>query len=494
MRIALGGITHEANSFCAHVTDMADFEARQMLRGEEILSDWQSTGTEQAGAMQVLAQVPDCEVIPTFLARSLSGAPMYEQTFTALLEELLSSIKAAGPVDGVLLVLHGAMMSQGTPDATGEVLARVRALAGPSVPVVGTLDLHANVTARMVAEATALIGYHTAPHVDMIETGQKAAQVLVAAIQGEIRPTTSLVRLPMLLPPENSTHNWGPLAEVIGRAEALEAEGAIIHGGFYPVQPWLDTPDVASSVVVITDDASQDARTHAQALAESFWTRRHDFVSDLVSPDEAIRRALARGAGTVVLCDSADATTSGSTGDSTSILRALVDAAPFREIALVNIVDPQVVEQAIAAGIGATLTVQVGAKGAPHLYEPVTFTGTVKTISDGAFVFKGPGMRGVRHHMGRTVVLIQGSIHLVVMSRGVSQWDPQLYRSLGEEPADARMVQVKSPMAFRAAYDGILGEVIIVRAPGSASPELASLPWQHLTRPIYPLDPETAWS
>ena len=494
MHIALGGITHEANSFCAHVTDMADFEARQVLRGDEILSHWQSTSTEQAGAISVLMQVPGCEVIPTFLARSLSGAPMYEPVFTGLLEELLTALKAAGPVDGVLLVLHGAMMSQDTPDATGEVLARVRALVGPSVPVVGTLDLHANVTARMVREATALVGYHTAPHVDMYETGQKAAQVLVAAIQGAISPTTSLVRLPMLLPPENSTHNWGPLAEVIGRAVALEAEGSIIHGGIYPVQPWMDTPDVACSVVVITDDAPQVARTHAQTLAEIFWTRRHDFVSELVAPDEAVHRALARDAGTVVLCDSADATTSGSTGDSTSILRALVDAAPFQETALVNIVDPEVVAQAIAAGIGATLTVQVGGKRAPHLYEPVTFTGTVKTISDGTFVFKGPGMRGVLHHMGRTAVLIHGSIHLVVMSRGVSQWDPQLYRSLGEEPMDARMVQVKSPMAFRAAYDGIYDEVIIVRAPGSASPELASLPWKHVGRPIYPLDPETEWS
>jgi len=153
-----------------------------------------------------------------------------------------------------------------------------------------------------------------------------------------------------------------------------------------------------------------------------------------------------------------------------------VDAAPFQEIALANVVDPEVVERAIAAGIGETLTVQVGGKGAPHLCEPVTFTGTIKTISDGTFVFKGPGMRGVPHHMGRTVVLIQGAIHLVAMSRGVSQWDPQLYRSLGEEPADARMVQVKSPMAFRAAYDGIYDEVIIVRAPGSASPSWTRCP------------------
>ncbi|MGC9346638.1 MAG: M81 family metallopeptidase, partial [Anaerolineae bacterium] len=388
---------------------------------------------------------------------------------------------------------HGAMMSQQTPDATGEVLARVRALVGPGVPVVGTLDLHANVTARMVREATALIGYHTAPHVDMFETGQQAARVLVGTIEGDMSPTPALVRLPMILPPENSTHNWGPLAEVINRALALEQEGAIIHGGVYPVQPWMDTRDVAASVVVITDDAPDAARDYARDLARLFWARRGDFVTELVPPGEAVRRALARTAGTVVLCDSADATSSGSTGDSTAILGALLKAAPLKGTALLNVVDPPVVAQAIEAGIGATITVDVGGKLAPCYFQPVTYEGYVKTISDGTFFFKGPGMRGVPHHMGRAVVLYHEGVHLVVMERGVSQWDPQLYRSVGEEPADARIVQVKSPMAFRAAYDGIYDEVIVVDAPGAASPKLASLDWQHLPRPIYPLDRDVQW-
>jgi len=493
MRIALGGITHEANSFCAHVTDMSDFEGRAVLRGDALLADWQTTRTEHAGAMSVLAHVPGCEVVPTFLARAISGAPIVEGVFRVLLAELLASLEAAMPVDGVLLVLHGAMMSQETPDATGEVLAQVRALVGPDVPVVGTLDLHANVTAQMVAEATALIGYHTAPHVDMYETGQKAAQVLVDTLSGRIKPAAALVRLPMLPPPENSTHLYGPLSEVIGPALALEGAGKILHAGIYPVQPWMDTPDVAASVVVITDGDREAAEAHAQVLGEAFWARRHAFVTELVPPDEAVRRALARASGTVVLCDSADATSSGSTGDSTAILQALLAAAPFEAVALANVVDPEAAAQAIAAGIGATVTAEVGGKLAPDTFEPVTFTGTVKTISDGTFVFKGPGMRGVVHHMGPTVVLVHGSIHLVVMSRAVSQWDPELYRSVGEEPADARMVQVKSPMAFRAAYEGIYDEVIVVRAPGAANPDLVSLPWRHVGRPIYPLDPEVRW-
>ena len=197
--------------------------------------------------------------------------------------------------------------------------------------------------------------------------------------------------------------------------------------------------------------------------------------------------------GMVILCDSADATSSGSTGDSTAVLQALLDQAPFDAVALANIVDPQAVAQAIEAGIGATITLQVGGKLAPDLFQPVTLTGYVKTISDGTFIFKGPGMRGVPHHMGRTVVLYAGGIHLVVMERGVSQWDPQLYRSLGEEPTDARMVQVKSPMVFRAAYAGLYDEVIFVDAPGAANPKLTALSWQHIPRPMYPFDPDVTW-
>lgn len=493
MRIALGGICHEANTFCPRTTSLDDFAVRQLLRGDELLEGWTSTRTEQAGAMNVLTHVEGCEVVPTLLARALSGAPVDGGTFRGLLDESLERLEAARPIDGVLLVLHGAMMAEGEPDATGEVLTCVRAVVGPGVPIVATLDLHANVTERMVREATALIGYQTAPHVDMFETGQRAARLLVRTVQGRVVPAVAHVRLPMILPPENSTHNWGPLAEVITMAVEWEREGAIVHAGVYPVQPWLDTADVAASVVVITNGDHYVAQERSCELAKAFWARREAFATELVPPDLAVSRALSRKAGTVILCDSADSTTSGSTGDSTAILRALLRAAPLGAVVLVNVVDPQAVARAVSAGVGTTVTVEVGGKLAPRYYAPVTLTGHVKVISDGTFTFKGPGMRGVPHHMGRTVVLVCGGIHLAIMERAVSQWDPQLYRSLGEEPRDARIVQVKSPMAFRAAYEGIYDEVIVVAAPGAANPDLASLSWQHLPRPIYPLDPDVSW-
>lgn len=493
MRIALGAFSHEANTFSPRPTTWADFEAQRLRRGEALLEGLKGLAIEEAGAMSVFERQTDCHVLPLLSAKALSGGPILKEVFRSILDELLSRLRAVLPVDGVLLVLHGAMMAEDEPDATGEVLRAVRELVGPKVPIIGTLDLHANVTARMVQEATALIGYHTTPHVDAYETGQRAARLLLDTLQGRVRPTMALERLPLIVPVENARHTDGPLAEVIGMALALEREGRILHGGVYPVQPWMDIEDLGCSVVVITDGDVASARAYAQRLARAFWERRQAFVPELVPPDEAVRRALAREKGVVVLADSADSPTGGSTGDSTVLLQAILRAAPFEPVALLNIVDPQAVQEAIAAGVGNEVEVEVGGKLAPNFWKPVRFRGYVRLISDGVFRHKGPGARGVIQRMGKTVVLVQGGIHLVVMERAVSQWDPQLYRSLGEEPSDARIVQVKSPTAFRAAYGPLADEILIVESLGITTPKLSSLPWRHLRRPIYPLDPETVY-
>ena len=493
MRIALGGISHEANSFSPRPTDRSDFERGWLKRGAEITEGLEGVNIEESGAASVLSGQEGCEIIPLLSAKALSGGPILSEVFRSLRDELLERLANALPVDGVLLVLHGAMMAEDEPDATGEVLRAVRAMVGPQVPVVGTLDLHANVTQRMADSASALVGYHTTPHVDLYDTGQAAARLLVASVRGEVSLRMALVRIPLLVASERARSTDGPLSEVIGAAVALESTDAILHAGIFPVQRWLDIEDTAASVVVVSDGDLGAAQEQAQVLAQAFWKRRSAFVPELVRPDEAIRRAYAREDGMVIFCDSADSPTSGATGDSTLILGAMLRACPLPQTALLNVVDPQAVAQAIDAGVGSRVTVQVGGRLAPSFHTPVAFEGHVKTISEGTFRFKGPGMRGVTYRMGRTVVLIQGGIHLVVMERAVSQWDPQLYRSVGEEPADARIVQVKSPAAFRAAYEGIADEIIVIESRGISSPSLSSMPWQHLRRPIYPLQADTTF-
>ena len=493
MRIALAGFTHEANCFCPVPATWESFAARNYALGEELTAQARGTRTEPAGALDVLEAAPGIGVVPILLARAGSSAPIVAEAFQSIRAELLRRLRAALPLDGVLLVLHGAMMAEGADDASGDLLDAVRSTVGQDTPIVGTLDLHANVTARMARAATALVGYHTAPHVDMYEAGESAARILLGAVRGDLRPTAALVRMPLIVPAENARHTDGPLSEVINQALAWEQQGRILHGGVFAVQPWLDAPDVGCSVYVVADDAPETAARCAQELAALFWERRAAFVPELYAPAEALRRALEGASRRVILCDSADAPSSGSTGDSTAILRAILDAGLTDVPMLLNIVDAEAAQAAARAGVGAQIHLRLGGKLAPEYAQPVTVEAYVKLVSDGEFVFKGPGMRGVVHRMGLAAVLSIGAIRIVVMSRGVTQWDPQLYRSLGLEPSDARITQVKSPAAFRAAYDGLYDEIIIVDAPGAASPNLTALPWRRLGRPIYPLDPDTAF-
>jgi microcystin degradation protein MlrC len=488
MRIAFGAFQHEANSFCPQPTTMDSFRLNWLKYGDELLSETRGAATEDNGALTVFRECADCQVIPLLGAKAGSGAAIEGATYRALRDDLLQRLQNALPVDGLFLVLHGAMMAEGVDDASGDLLARARELLGPTVPIVATLDLHANVTSLMVRSATALIGYHTAPHIDLYETGQKGARILVETLRGHILPTMALVRMPLIVPAENARHTDGPLSGIINRALELEQSGAILHGGISAVQPWLDAPDVGGAVVIVTDNQLAKAQQYALEMGTTYWQRRADFIPELFSPANAVQQALAGVERTVVLCDSADAPSSGSTGDSDVIVRALLAADLGTQIAMANVVDPAAVAAAFAAGVGQNVTVQVGGALAPQYFTPVTFTGYVKSLHDGEFRFKGQGMRGVVHRMGRTAVLVQGGIRLVVMEHGITQWDPELYRSLGLEPNDARIVQVKSPAAFRAAYKDIADEIIIVDAPGAASPKLTALPWQRLGRPIYPLD------
>jgi len=336
------------------------------------------------------------------------------------------------------------------------------------------------------------VGYHTAPHVDLYQTGQRAMRLLLDSAAGRVRPCMAWRRLPMILPAENGCTTHGPLAEVMAQAEAVGRQPGILDVSVFSVQPWLDVPEVGCSVVVISDGEVRPAERATEHLADEFWRRRAALEVSLVPTAQAVRRALASERHPYVLADSADAPSSGAPGDSTVVLRELLRAAPQRDC-LLNIVDPPAVAAMIQAGVGQHVTLRLGAGFSQSFYQPVEVTGYVQLISDGDFVHKGPGFQGVVSHRGRTGVLRIGHIYLVVMERPVIQWDPQLYRSLGLEPADAQIVVVKSPAAFRAAYEPLAAEIMILDAPGVCSPNLRALPYQRVKRPLYPLDEIEDW-
>jgi microcystin degradation protein MlrC len=469
VRVALGNIVQESNSFTPVPGSWEHFPPGHLLRGEEIIAHRAGTRTEVGGAIDVARE------------EGITLIPLLSATTSA----------SAGPIDGVLLVLHGAMAAEGYEDATGEILRAARAAVGPQMPLVATLDLHANCTRQMVEYAGAIVGYHTAPHIDLYETGQRGMQLLAGMVRGTARPVAALRRLPMIVPAENGRTTEGPYAEVMDRAIELMRRPDVLDVSAFSVQPWLDVEDVGCSVVV--NAVSQGlADALADELADMFWERRARFDVSLAPAADTIARARASERGPFVLADSADAPSSGAPGDSTAVLRLLIDAHPTH-LCLHNVVDPVAVATMFDAGEGAELTLPIGAGSGVPFYRPIEVTGRVRRLSDGDFVNKGLGFQGVVFRRGRTVVFEIGRIALVVMERAVIQWDPELYRSVGLEPRDARIVIVKSPAAFRAAYEPLAAEVAVIDAPGVCSPNLRALPFVRARRPIYPLDDLESW-
>ena len=489
-RVAIGQFMQESHSFTPILCSWEQFQAGHILRGNEIIERMRGNRVEVAGAIDC-AESNDVEFVPTLACNAVSSGHIRADVFESLLSELLARIDAALAVDGVFLALHGAMAAEGDEDASGAVLAAVRDLVGADVPIVASLDMHANVTAKMVEMSDGLIGYHSNPHVDLFETGAKAMQLLIDIMRGSVKPTMALCQLPMIAPADKSVTIESPFGEVMELAIGLEDRTDVLSVCPYWVQPWLDLSDVGCSAVAMTDDDPLLAKEIAERVADEFWRRRTQFAVELSPLDEAVQRAIAAPKGPVILADGADAPSGGASGDSTAILGALLEAR-VDKTTLLNIVDPGAVAEAIDAGVDNEVTLSVGAWSC-DLWQPVEITGIVRQISDGAFRFTGLGYRGREFHRGRTVVLQSGAIHLQIMELPVFQGDTALYTSLGFDPREAHIVMVKTPSAFRPNYEPFAADVIWVDAPGLTSSNLLTFDWKHLPRPCFPFDDIVDW-
>ena len=506
MRIAIGKFSQETNTLAPQPATLQSFRDTMLVSGDEIAERLRGTATEIGGILDA-AESLGVEIVPTVAAKAVSSGKVTREAFESILADLLAEIAAAreaGGLAAVVLALPGAMVVEGIDDGTGEALRRIRALVGPGVPLVASLDLHANLTALMAEMADALVVYQTYPHVDLYRAGDRALRLAVSFVRGEAKPTVALRRLPMILSPVNSSTDEGPAAALRARLEEFERQPGVLTASFCATQPWLNVEDMACAAIVTTDGDQALADHLADDLAARFWSLRERFYDfELTLIDESIRRALSAPAGPVVFADAADGTGSGSSGDSTAILEGLLRYSPSprgkggrgtRSLAYLSIVDPEAVAICCAAGVGAEVSLAVGGKIDRIHYRPLEVTGRVRTLSDGTFIFKGPQFTGESHHRGRTAVLaVPGAaidVRIVITEVTCLNWDPEFYRSLGLEPRDARVVVVKSPTAFRAAYDGLMTDAISVDAPGPSTGNIRSLAAEmdRVRRPVYPFD------
>jgi microcystin degradation protein MlrC len=442
-----------------------------------------------------VSQIAAGEIVGLVRLAAWPGGTASADTFAWLRDELLTAFHAALPVGAVLLALHGALAAEGVPDVEGQILEAVRALTGPAVPIVATLDLHANVTERMVRKADALVLYHTAPHVDVFETGQRGAAALRRLLDGA-RPVTAFQKLPLVVPAERA--NTEDLTSVSygfrERLQEWEREPGIMAAGLATVQPWLDIPELGTTVVVVTDGNAELVERRCRELADDVWRRQRDYLPELVSVTEGVQAALAAGEGLVVLSDSADATTSGAPGDSNHVLRELL-CHRWPRPALMTLVDPGLVEEAQQRGIGAVFMAELGGKRDRRFSTPLSAKVQVVGLFDARFTLSGHLARNLPIDIGPSAVLRaggsaddRGGVRVVVTSRSGPHFAPALFEAAGLDPFAAQVLVAESPCGFRAAYEGRARQILVVRTAGCAPADFWRYPYQHIPRPLWPWD------
>ena len=480
-RILINECKQEISSFNPVPGRHEDFD---IARGEDLLRLHRGIGTEVGGALQIFEAQPDVTLLPGYSCRAItSGGTLAEEAFHRITEEFLESVRAHRDADAIYFCLHGAFAAEGEPDIEGYLLEQTRAIVGERTPIVTSLDLHGIVTDRILRHSDAVVLYHTYPHVDFFETGERSARLLLRLLGGGVRPVTARVEIPALVRGNELKTSTGRFGQCVRECIALENGPGGLSAGMFIGNPFTDVPELCSNVLVVTDNDADRASENALRIAAQFWEMRQHLHQPLTGLRESVEMA-ARATGRVVLVDAADATSSGASGDSNAILRALLDYG-YQRTALIPLVDSPAVAQAVAAGVGATIRVALGGSLDTARFTPVELEARVRILHDGVFRSES---HGCFWNGGPTALLQSGNFTLALTSKAVSLYDRSLFYALGQDPAHFDSVVVKSPHCQHHMFDEGAELVINVDAPGSSSANLPSLGHTRCPRPVFPLD------
>jgi len=516
LRIAIANIYQETNTFAATATTLGDFAAFGLLAGDTIAERFAGTATTLGGFLEA-ARSLEFSAVPLLYAEATPGGIVTSEAFSVISRRLAAALAAQGPFDGVLLGLHGAMVAENASDADGVLLGLVRSDVGPHVPIVATLDLHANLSPAMLRAADALIGYDTYPHVDTRERAIEAAELIVRIIRGEVVPVAALVKPPMLPTSQRMPTDGPPMAELIALAHACERDPRVLNASIFGGFPLADVVEAGFGVVVTSDRDPGLAQRAAEPLARAAWEARGGFLGGSLALDEGVAQALAlagarSAGGPVVLVDIADNPLSGGPGDGPALLaellRQIEDGGwtmeagmpailhPPSSILMACIADPAVVDLAVAVGVGAKIRCNLGGKTDRLHGTPLPIRAVVERLGDGRFVNGGPMWRGAQTDVGACALLRCGAVRVLVTSRRHTPIDLELLRHVGIEPAVQRLIALKGKGHFRAAYEPIARTIILAEGPGITGSErsLRGLPFRHVRRPAWPLDMDTQWN
>lgn len=489
MRIVIAMMKHETNTFSPVPTPIERFARGFPLppRGRDAYDAFKGTGSAMAAYID-LAEREGWEVVTPIAAQAAPSAPVQDAAYAEISDAICAAV--ADGCDAVMLDLHGAMVTESLDDGEGALLARLRGIA-PDVPIAVALDMHTNLYPAIVENATTLAGYTTYPHVDNYATGLRAGDALVRKIKGEANPVMAWGNRPMLPHVMRQGTADFPNRQLQERVAAMETGGEAMVATLFTGFPHADIHNAGLSACVVTDGDAGKAQALCDELLDFAWQNREAWVYEIEPLERSMARAKAVEKGPVVLLDHYDNAASGGTEDTTTVLRAILDAG-LDDVAAFAICDPEAVQTLIAAGVGKDVTLPLGGKmDMPQIGltgEPLTVTGRVKLISDGLYRNLGPASTGLLMDMGPTVVFDTGKVEIVVISRQQEPNDKNCFLSLGIDPTRKKFLMLKSRIHYRAGFGDIAKEVIECAGTGVCTSDYNQLTFRKVRRPIYPLD------
>jgi microcystin degradation protein MlrC len=489
MRIAMGGISHETNTFCSGKTGLDGFQEREWGVGQEIIDQNKGVRSYQGGVIDACEKL-GIDLVPTFYASATPSAIIAREAFDEMENLLIQQIDKAGQLDGIVLNLHGAGVAEGIDDIESHVITRVRNHVGPDMPIVVTLDLHGNIFQESLDNADALFGVNLYPHTDSYDRGAEAVEALQEIISGNLKPAMHLTHVPMMLP--STTTDLSPAKDINEICWEWEKQDGVVDCTFFHGFAPADIPRVGVSVLAMTNDDPSKAKEISENVANTIWERREEFRPPINPPEKVFEMAREDDGRPVVINEKADNPGGGGPGDGTHLLRAMIDAK-LEDACFGFIHDPETVAQAHDSGVGSTISVRLGGKKEPLHGEPIETQAYVKCLTDGKFIQQSPMGRGRRVDLGKMARLVIDGIDVIVSTIRTQTLDDEVFRLHGIDVTRYKYVAIKSSNHFRAGFAPIAHKIIRADTPGLVSADLSTFNYKRLERPIWPLDDGVEW-
>ncbi|ALC82860.1 MULTISPECIES: M81 family metallopeptidase [Bacillus] len=483
MRVAIGQLVHETNTFSTIKTTIELFKLWEWDIGADLIKKHKGVN-DFLGGMIDKGEELKVELIPTFSAFTVPSGIITKETYLAAKDNLLKSLEKAGPIDAVCFYLHGAGVAEETEDIEGDLVAAIRELVGEKTPIVVNLDLHANVTDKMIKAANLYIGNNLYPHTDSYERGMEAMDLAFQLVQGTVKVSAAYKKLPLMIP--TSTTYLSPVKELNDLCRTFEDLPDVIDCTFYHGFPYSDFAENGASVIVTTNNNVELARKLCEEIVKNIWEARERFFKTYYSPKEAIQYAMSRNDFPIVINEASDNPGAGTSGDGTCLLKAMLEAnVPGTCFGFIY--DPEAAFAAHKAGAGSTISIKLGGKTDSFHGSPLSVTAYVKCLTDGSFHQTSPMWKGSKVNLGKSARLQIGNVDVIVTSIRSQTFDDQVFLLHGIDVTTYKAVALKSSHHFRAAFQTIAKEIITVDSPGLSTSDLSTFQFKNIKESIYPL-------